>query len=440
MTDTQLRQLIEGSKAILLENWKEGFTVPTKNLYPFQWNWDSGFVSLVHSYFFLFIAMLLLDTLFKGQWENGMVPHILFHSENETTYFPNYDFWNSNVNQGAPQKPKSSGITQPPVHGFILENLLEKFHDNEELLAFAKDIFPKIVHFHRFLYTYRDPNQEGLFFIYHPWESGRDNSPLWDESLDRIQIDRSKLPTYKRKDTSLADSSERPTDDQYDRYVYLIQFGKENQYDGKAIAKESPVLIQDSMMNAILIKSNQSLINLADRLVMDKAELEEWQQQSIKSYNDKLWSDELGMYACYDMRGGKQIPFKEIGGISPIYAGIPDKQKADLLAKYLQDLHDRGYYLCPSFDVDSPLFDSKRYWRGPVWPQMNWMIHMGLKEYGYEGLAKIVKSDLLELVRTLGFHEYFEPEKSLAKKLSRGYGGDSFSWTASSVLDLIHST
>ena len=121
------------------------------------------------------------------------------------------------------------------------------------------------------------------------------------------------------------------------------------------------------------------------------------------------------MYACYDMRGGKQIPFKEIGGISPIYAGIPDKQKADLLAKYLQDLHDRGYYLCPSFDVDSPLFDSKRYWRGPVWPQMNWMIHMGLKEYGYEGLAKIVKSDLLELVRTLGFHEYFEPEKSLAK-------------------------
>ncbi|MEL6193648.1 MAG: trehalase family glycosidase, partial [Bacteroidota bacterium] len=381
-----------------------------------------------------------LDTLFKGQWENGMVPHILFHSENETTYFPNYDFWNSNVNQGAPQKPKSSGITQPPVHGFILENLLEKFPDNEELLAFAKDIFPKIVHFHRFLYTYRDPNQEGLFFIYHPWESGRDNSPLWDESLDRIQIDRSKLPTYKRKDTSLADSSERPTDDQYDRYVYLIQFGKENQYDGKAIAKESPVLIQDSMMNAILIKSNQSLINLADKLGMDKGELEEWQQQSIKSYNDKLWSDELGMYACYDMRGGKQIAFKEIGGISPIYAGIPDKQKADLLAKYLQDLHDRGYYLCPSFDVDSPLFDSKRYWRGPVWPQMNWMLHMGLKEYGYEELAEIMKSDLLELVRDLGFHEYFEPEKSLAKKLSKGYGGDSFSWTASSVLDLIHST
>ncbi|MEM8898447.1 MAG: trehalase family glycosidase, partial [Bacteroidota bacterium] len=423
MTDTQLRQLIEGSKAILLENWKEGFTVPTKNLYPFQWNWDSGFVSLGHSYFDLKKAMLELDTLFKGQWKNGMVPHILFHSENETTYFPNYDFWNSSVNQGAPQKPKSSGITQPPVHGFILENLLEKFPNNEELLAFAKDIFPKIVHFHRFLYTYRDPKQEGLFFIYHPWESGRDNSPLWDESLERIQIDRSQLPTYKRKDTSLADSSERPTDDQYDRYVYLIQFGKENQYDGKAIAKESPVLIQDSMMNAILIKSNQSLINLADRLGMDKGELEEWQQQIIKSYNDKLWSDELGMYACYDMRGGKQIGYKEIGGISPIYAGIPDEEKAGLLAKYLQDLHDRGYYLCPSFDVDSPLFDSKRYWRGPVWPQMNWMIHMGLKEYGYDGLAEIVKSDLLELVQDLGFHEYFEPEKSLAKKLSRGYGG-----------------
>ncbi|MEL6942245.1 MAG: hypothetical protein AAFO82_06220, partial [Bacteroidota bacterium] len=51
--------------------------------------------------------------------------------------------------------------------------------------------------------------------------------------------------------------------------------------------------------------------------------------------------------------------------------------------------------------------------------------------------AQIVKSDFLELVSNLGFHEYFEPQKSIAKTLSRGYGGDHFSWTASSVIDLL---
>ena len=39
----------------------------------------------------------------------------------------------------------------------------------------------------------------------------------------------------------------------------LIELGKKNQYDGPGIAEESPFLIQDSLINAILIKSNQAL-------------------------------------------------------------------------------------------------------------------------------------------------------------------------------------
>ena len=96
-----------------------------------------------------------------------------------------------------------------------------------------------------------------------------------------------------------------------------------------------------------------------------------------------------------------------------------------------------SYYICPSFDVDSPLFDSKRYWRGPIWPQMNWMIHHGLKNYGFDKTADIVKSDLIELVRRLGYYEYFESQKSIVSKLDTGYGGGEFSWTAACTLDLL---
>ena len=69
---------------------------------------------------------------------------------------------------------------------------------------------------------------------------------------------------------------------------------------------------------------------------------------------------------------------------------------------------------------------------------MNWMVYKGLKNYGFEETARIAKSDLIELVSTLGFYEYFESQKSKANSLTKGYGGNNFSWTASSIIDLIN--
>ena len=37
---------IAKAKSVLNDNWRNGYTVPCSSLYPFQWNWDSGFVSI----------------------------------------------------------------------------------------------------------------------------------------------------------------------------------------------------------------------------------------------------------------------------------------------------------------------------------------------------------------------------------------------------------
>jgi hypothetical protein len=68
---------------------------------------------------------------------------------------------------------------------------------------------------------------------------------------------------------------------------------------------------------------------------------------------------------------------------------------------------------------------------------MNWMIYHGLKQYQFENEATAVKDNLLELVQKFGFHEYFEAQRHLVETANGGYGGDNFSWTASSVIDLI---
>ena len=73
-------KLVEKAKKVLLGNKKRGYTLPTNNkLYPAQWKWDSGFISLGYSYFNLKYALDEITTLLRGQWKDGMIPHILFH-------------------------------------------------------------------------------------------------------------------------------------------------------------------------------------------------------------------------------------------------------------------------------------------------------------------------------------------------------------------------
>ncbi|MEO1436311.1 MAG: trehalase family glycosidase, partial [Bacteroidota bacterium] len=285
--------------------------------------------------------------------------------------------------------------------------------------------------------TYRDPLQEGLVFIFHPWESGRDNSPLWDDALSLIDLNRANLPDYQRRDITIADQSERPTSTQYDQYVYLLMLGQKHQYDGPGIFEESEFLIQDTLINALLIRSNEGLIRIGKLLQKDVGELEEWQQQSTRAYDQKLWNAQINQYVDYDLRQEKQMQDWEIGGLTALYAGIPNQERAGQMTQYLEKLIQQNYLLTPSFDVFSTQYDSKRYWRGPVWPQMNWLIFKGLNRYGYHDLAQQNRADFLELVQRFGFYEYFEAQRHLVESSHGGYGGNHFSWTASSVIDLI---
>ena len=64
--------------AILRQNDQGGYTLPTHGLYPYQWNWDSAFAAWGFMFFDPERGWAELETLLKGQWEDGMVPHILF--------------------------------------------------------------------------------------------------------------------------------------------------------------------------------------------------------------------------------------------------------------------------------------------------------------------------------------------------------------------------
>jgi glycogen debranching enzyme len=419
-------------------NWRDGYTIPSPRLYPFQWNWDSGFIALGLAYHHPERAMSEIRHMFKGQWRNGMLPHINFHRP-DPNYFPGPEVWKT---KGIPQGSEdvaTSGITQPPVFAFILERMSGlPVGQTNEWQEFVRELFPKIVAQHRYLYTHRDPAGEGLVYIQHNWEAGTDNSPAYDEILDAIDVTGFRDVSSLRRDLRNVDALHRPTNANYQRYIYLVDLFIECGYRDEVIAQRSPFLVQDILFNSMLVRSNFALIALARSIGADPTEIVSWNEKTIRAINDKLWDAETGFYTSYDLRNQRRIRLKTSSGFMPLFAGICGEMQRDHLAQHLARSFSFGGEgkLCTSTAVDEPAFEPVKYWRGPIWINVNWMLFHGLRKHGLLELAERVKAETLDLLETQGMWEYFDPRPS-SPAHALGLGTDSFSWSAALALDLL---
>lgn len=425
------------AKTILDRNWREGYTIPSARLYPFQWNWDSGFIALGLAWSHPERALAEVRSMFRGQWRNGFLPHIVFHRP-DANYFPGPDVWQTAGSPDAPRDLSTSGITQPPVFAFILERLLTTpAAQLPQWPAFLAEMFPKILAFHRYLYAHRDPLGEGLVYIQHNWESGTDNSPAWDAVFDAMDTRDARDIAHLRRDIRNVDAAHRPTNENYRRYIYLVDLFAKLAYDDEAIAQASPFLVQDVLFNSLLARSNQSLVTLGRHLGHDTAAIEAWHARTVTAINAKLWDAEAGHYFSFDLRGGRPLRVRTSSGFAPLFAGVCSPAQADRLAHGLTRdfMRSEAWSLCPSTAATEPSFDPIKYWRGPVWINLNWLLHHGLARYGHTELAARLKADSLRLIATHGCFEYFDPRPPAEGGTAHGLGADAFSWSAALYLD-----
>jgi len=430
--------LLEKAKEVLNNNFQEGgFSIPSKGLYPFQWKWDSGFIAVGLAHYDMAKAKMEIETLLDAQWANGFIPHIVFHTETDT-YFPGADFHQSELHPLSSKKYRSTGMTQPPVFGFILKRLYEIAEDKEDILEFIEGCIDKVYDNHMYFYNNRDLEDEGLVYIYHNWESGTDNSPIWDdiwETMDPPEYE------FERRDTTHVDPAQRPSKREYDHYLYIIDIAKQHHYDDAKISALSPFLVLDPLFNSILIRSNEGLIDLYEMIGghADKvAYLKAMNAKGIGSMNSKLYNEVLGAYVHYDVRNQRQINYISSSSFTPLFAGVPNKERAEQLMKtLLQKFGDKGRYLCASFDPTHGKFNPRKYWRGPVWINMNWMLHQGFLRYGFTGTAERIKNDSVALIENFGFYEYFDSRQENPDTKSNGYGGNNFSWSAALLIDFL---
>jgi hypothetical protein len=431
------------AEKILHQNDMGGWTRAAPDLYPHQWSWDSAFIAIGLARLDVRRAALELSTLFAHQWKTGKVPHIVFNPKAPPhSYYPGAEHWACAAASpdAPPAPPYTSCLTQPPVHAIAVRHIWEAAgRGGEETLsaaqAFLRHIYPRLLAWHRYLLTYRDPEQSGLVTIYHPWGSGTDNSPRWNAALTAVEV--GDLPPYPRYDLQhVDDSSQRPTKADYDRYLWLVRLIKRAGCDERTIYRSHPFLVKDVLSSAILVASNEALLEIAEVVGApdeDKELIGEWIERGRRGL-EACWDEELKLCLDYDLRAAKPLRVRTVAGFAPLIAGGQSPERIKALLEVLDSPAFAGHAglhwpLPPSTSPEEPEFHPRSYWRGPVWPVVNWLLWWSLLRAGESERAERLRRISLKQLASGGFGEYFDPYTG------KPLGSTRQSWTAAVALD-----
>jgi len=429
---------------VLRRNSIKSWTKPAPSLYPHQWSWDSAFIALGLAHVDNHRATSELETLFASQWATGKVPHIVFNPEAPPkSYFPDAERWSSSaLSADAPDQSRTSGLCQPPVHAVAVRRIWETARGKEErrvdrARAFLKDNYLRLFAWHRYLLTARDPEESGLVTIYHPWESGTDNSPRWDAALAAVEV--GDLPPYTRYDLQhVTDPSHRPTDEEYDRYLWLLELLKRARYDEADIYESHPFLVKDVLFSAILVAANEALLEISrvvDAPEEDRETIGAWIARGREGLEGQ-WDPGLKLCLDYDVLGDSPLRVRTVAGFAPLIAGGLDAGRLEDLLETLDSPAFAGHEglhrpLPPSTSPEEPGFHPRSYWRGPVWPVANWLLWWSLTRAREPHRAAQIRRETIGQLAECGFAEYFEPFTG------EPLGSTEQSWTAAVALDML---
>ncbi len=434
-------KLAQGCRYVLELNWNGSYTQPAENLYPHQWLWDSCFNVIGWRHFDVERAKTELKSILRGQWSNGMIPNIVF-TENSSIIGSDGSHWDSKRSPHSPENLATSGITQPPMLAEAVVKIGEKL-DQVARREWYQDVYPAIRDYHLWLYRERDPHNQGLVTILHPWESGMDNSPTWIEQVHKhakpiwiklIETGRlDKIFNNLRRDTKFVDPQQRISSIDALIYHNIMLRQKRKNWDSESILMRPFFAVQDVMFNSILARANKHLAAIAEEIGHSLPNELEADIEKTDSAIRKMWDDDFKQYLSKNSNTEKPISTITIGNLMPLYSGSINHKRAEALAQQLYDSElFASEFPVPSVPKNSPYFEAHHYWQGPSWLNTNWLLIEGLEHYGFNKLANHIKQQSLKMVASSGPYEYFSPLDGSPA------GAPNFSWTAALTIDLIN--
>jgi hypothetical protein len=436
------RDLVERAQAVLARNRRDDYTCPSVTLYPHQWLWDSCFTAIGIAHYDPPRAADELRALFRGQWANGMLPHMIFAAGSHDV--GSRRVWQSWKHADAPRDVATSCITQPPLASVAVERVANALPEPVRQ-AFLAELYPKLVEYHSWCYRERDLDGSGLVTLIHPWECGLDSTPPWMDALHHMrmplwlwaaeQFGLARLLRSLRYDTRLLPASERASDDDGLRMLALAVHAKKHDFELRRLPRyDNAPLVEDLAFNSMLAAANRSLTGISIQLGEALPPSLAASMASTPVALEELWHEPSSQYFSRHAVSGELLQQPTVATLLPLWAGGASAPRIDALLHLL--IRPDGFgpsYPVPSVPVDSPDYQEARYWKGPTWVNTNWMIVEGLRACGQHDLARQVRGRTLHMVEQAGFSEYF------SARTGEGYGADDFSWTAALTIDLARS-
>jgi hypothetical protein len=401
---------------VLVRNHREGYTVPAVGLYPFQWCWDSGPIALGWAAAGRWDdAWAELTRLLSAQWPSGMVPHIVFWREDKS-YFPGPEVWATG------HTPPTSGLTQPPLPVSAAARLFIGDPDRARATAAIRSLWPGLVAWLSWIERARK-GPHGASLIVHPWESGMDNSPSWDQPLSVVpEVSDDHID---RRDVATISADQRPSQREYRQYLGIVDALRSAGWQTERQPSDSPFSVEDPGFTAITARAAAELAAVADAAGLDGREAA-LVAESTHAGLDALWDDGLGWYRPYDTIAQCSVGPATSTGLIALWAGIPEARVHRMMER-VDSWHAAMPTSILTAQPDDPSFDPIRYWRGPVWVLVNWLVSDGLLLAGQTERATALRTATRALVEQ-GFSEYYDPRNSA------GIGGQGFSWSAALTL------
>ncbi|WP_439619019.1 MGH1-like glycoside hydrolase domain-containing protein [Shinella sp.] len=99
--------------------------------------------------------------------------------------------------------------------------------------------------------------------------------------------------------------------------------------------------------------------------------------------SQELWDDERKIFANRQRKGGFVRSLSPTS-FYPLLCGAATTGQAEHLLRHLGDESTfAGPFGLPNATLDDPAFADNVYWRGRIWPNVNYMVWLGLRRYGF---------------------------------------------------------
>jgi hypothetical protein len=367
---------------VLRGNWVEGeregvrygYTSPSPGRYPWQWYWDSCFAAIVRRRFEPRRARTELESLLRSAREDGFIGHITFWSDPVSlTRLPYYNV--------ASRDALRTETIQPPLLAWAWSMAVG---DPAAELAIARH--------HRWLREKRALDGDGLLWIVQPDESGLDASPKFDEVWGRRAHGRLGFPLLVRRNRRLG-------------------------FDARRIAAAGGPVVCEVIVNTLWCLSELAL----GRPSLTPAIVE------------RLWDERRGLFLDEVRPSGARPAVATCSALAPLaLPDLPEEIGRRMVEEHLLD--KRRFWTPfppPSVSASEPSYEPsggprlpRRYWRGPTWVNVAWLLWLGLRRLGYEAQAAEVAARLETAALREGLREYYDPRDG------RGLGAKDFAWSA----------